>query len=41
MTDVGLSNFRLDLVLARPARPDRPLLPVLLDGESWHLRNTV
>lgn len=41
MSDVGLSNFRLDLVLARPANPDRPLLPVLLDGESWRKRNTV
>ena len=41
MSDVGLSNFRLDLVLARPSTPDRPLLPVLLDGESWKQRNTV
>jgi len=41
MADVGLSNFRLDLVLARADRPDRPLLPVLLDGESWMRRNTV
>ena len=41
MSDVGLSNFRLDLVLARPASPSRPILPVLLDGESWKKRNTV
>lgn len=41
MADVGLSNFRLDLVLARPERPDRPLLPVLLDGENWRRRFTV
>ncbi|WP_148612643.1 AAA domain-containing protein [Nocardioides rubriscoriae] len=41
MSDVGLSNFRLDLVLARPEIPDRPILPVLLDGESWKKRNTV
>ena len=41
MTDVGLSNFRLDLVLARPENPQRPILPVLLDGESWKKRNTV
>jgi len=40
-SDVGLSNFRLDLVLARPDDPDRPLLPVLLDGESWRRRSTV
>lgn len=41
MTDVGMSNFRLDLVLARPESPDRPVLPVLLDGESWTRRSTV
>jgi hypothetical protein len=41
MTDVGMSNFRLDLVLARPEAPDRPLVPVLLDGESWTRRSTV
>jgi hypothetical protein len=41
MTDVGMSNFRLDLVLARAESPTRPLLPVLLDGESWTRRTTV
>lgn len=41
MSDVGLSNFRIDLVLARPNNPTRPILPVLLDGESWRKRNTV
>jgi len=41
MSDVGLSNFRLDLVLARPESPERPILPVLLDGESWRRRSTV
>ncbi|MGE3326375.1 MAG: AAA domain-containing protein [Acidimicrobiia bacterium] len=41
MSDVGLSNFRLDLVLSRPENPERPLLPVLLDGESWQQRSTV
>lgn len=41
LTDVGLSDFRLDLVLSRPDRPDRLLLPVLLDGESWRSRGTV
>jgi len=41
MSDVGLSNFRLDLVLAHPTAPDRPILPVLLDGESWRKRHTV
>jgi len=41
MSDVGLSNFRLDLVLSRPESPERPILPVLLDGESWKQRSTV
>ena len=40
-TDVGMSNFRLDLVLARGVAPEKPLLPVLLDGESWTRRSTV
>ena len=41
MSDVGLSDFRLDLVLSRPDQPQRPILPVLLDGESWRKRTTV
>lgn len=41
MADVGMSDFRLDLVLARPESPDRPILPVLLDGEAWKSRGTV
>lgn len=40
-SDVGLSNFRLDLVLSRPESPNRPILPVLLDGETWRRRSTV
>ncbi len=40
-TDVGLSNFRLDLLLSRSDDPDRPILPVLLDGEGWRQRTTV
>ncbi|MFC7659213.1 DUF3320 domain-containing protein [Pseudonocardia benzenivorans] len=40
-TDVGLSDFRLDLVLADPAEPDRPLAAVLLDGPAWARRLTV
>ncbi|WP_156518267.1 AAA domain-containing protein [Microbacterium aurantiacum] len=39
--DVGMSDFRLDLVLSREDQPDRPVLPVLLDGESWRSRHTV
>ncbi len=41
MSDVGLSNFRIDLVIARPDDPERPILPILLDGESWKKRTTV
>lgn len=41
MSDVGMSNFRIDLVLARGTDPSRPILPVLLDGESWRQRSTV
>lgn len=40
-TDVGLSDFRLDLVLADASAPDRPLVAVLLDGPGWAKRLTV
>lgn len=40
-TDVGMSDFRLDLVLSSLDDPDVPVLPVLLDGESWRRRTTV
>ncbi|GLK19027.1 DUF4011 domain-containing protein [Herbiconiux flava] len=40
-TDVGLSDFRVDLSVAPAATPDRPLLAVLLDGDSWRARRTV
>ncbi|WP_225733512.1 AAA domain-containing protein [Pseudoclavibacter sp. CFCC 14310] len=41
-TDVGLSEqFRLDLVIARPEAPDKPVAAVLLDGVSWARRPTV
>ncbi|TDH48412.1 DUF3320 domain-containing protein [Mycobacterium eburneum] len=40
-TDVGLSDFRVDLVLSDPDAPDQPLVAVLLDGPSWYLRRTV
>lgn len=40
-TDVGLSDFRVDIVLADPELPDRQLVAVLLDGESWNDRRTV
>jgi hypothetical protein len=40
-TDVGLSDFRVDLCLAKLEEPDRPLVAVLLDGPSWRARRTV
>lgn len=39
--DVGLSEFRVDLVLSDPAAPDRSLVAVLLDGPGWYSRRTV
>lgn len=39
--DVGLSDFRVDLVLADPSAPDEPLVAVLLDGPGWYSRRTV
>ncbi|HEX6345355.1 DUF3320 domain-containing protein [Umezawaea sp.] len=38
--DVGLSEFRVDLVLADPARPRAPVVAVLLDGPGWASRLT-
>lgn len=40
-TDVGLSDFRVDLTLASRADPHQPLVAVLLDGEGWRARRTV
>ncbi|MEN3268697.1 MAG: hypothetical protein V7646_5591 [Pseudonocardia sp.] len=40
-TDVGLSDFRVDLTLAAPDRPQEPLVAVLLDGPGWAARRTV
>ncbi|WNG88503.1 DUF4011 domain-containing protein [Mycobacterium sp. ITM-2016-00317] len=40
-TDVGLSEFRVDIVIADPDDPDQPLVAVLLDGEEWFGRETV
>ncbi len=40
-TDLGLSDFRVDLALADPSEPDRQLVAVLLDGQGWHARRTV
>lgn len=40
-TDVGLSDFRIDLSVADSSTPDRPLVAVLLDGANWRARQTV
>ena len=39
-TNVGLSDFRLDLVVTDPSRGDRSALAVLLDGPGWAARAT-
>jgi hypothetical protein len=39
--DVGLSDFRIDLVIADPDEPGQPLVAVLLDGAEWYERRTV
>lgn len=39
--DVGLSDFRVDLVIADLDEPEKPLLAVLLDGPEWFGRRTV
>lgn len=40
-TDVGLSDFRIDLVVAHRDAPDTPVMAVLLDGPVWARRDTV
>ncbi|OBB77103.1 DUF3320 domain-containing protein [Mycobacterium sp. 852014-52144_SCH5372336] len=40
-TDVGLSDFRVDLVISAPEQPEQPLVAVLLDGTDWYRRRTV
>jgi hypothetical protein len=40
-TDVGLSDFKVDLAVSRPSDPDSPVLAVLLDGPAWASRGTV
>ena len=40
-TDLGLSEFKIDLALAAAAAPDEPVVAVLLDGEGWARRRTV
>ncbi|HJP72946.1 MAG TPA: DUF3320 domain-containing protein [Pseudonocardiaceae bacterium] len=40
-TQVGLSDFKVDLAIAAPEQPSIPLVAVLLDGPSWAARLTV
>lgn len=40
-TNVGLSEFKIDLTVARASEPDQPLVAVLLDGDGWARRRTV
>lgn len=40
-TDVGLSEFRVDLSVARADEPGTPVMAVLLDGPDWARRRTV
>jgi hypothetical protein len=40
-TDVGLSDFKVDLAVAPADAPDEPVMAVLLDGPSWARRRTV
>jgi hypothetical protein len=40
-TDVGLSEFRVDIAVASKDEPERDLCAVLLDGPGWAARGTV
>lgn len=40
-TNVGLSEFKIDLAISSKETPDLPMLAVLLDGEEWSERKTV
>ncbi|MGY4860116.1 DUF4011 domain-containing protein [Cryobacterium sp. AP23] len=40
-TDVGLSDFRVDLSVAPTGAPEHPMMAVLLDGPTWAARRTV
>ncbi|MGT2427111.1 DUF3320 domain-containing protein [Amnibacterium kyonggiense] len=41
LTDVGLSDFRIDIAVADPAEPESDLVAILLDTPEWHDRRTV
>ncbi|HZL05674.1 MAG TPA: DUF3320 domain-containing protein, partial [Coriobacteriia bacterium] len=40
-TDIGLSDFRVDISIADGSGPEKPLVAVLLDGPTWRARRTV
>lgn len=40
-TDVGLSDFRVDLSVATIGAPTHPVMAILLDGPTWAARRTV
>lgn len=40
-TNVGLSDFKVDLAVAHASAPDEPLVAVLLDSPAWAGRATV
>jgi len=40
-TDVGLSDFRVDLSVATDGASEHPVMAVLLDGPTWAARRTV
>ncbi|GAB2776679.1 DUF3320 domain-containing protein [Nocardioides salsibiostraticola] len=40
-TNVGLSEFKVDITVADATDPDQPLVAILLDGEGWAKRQTV
>ncbi|WP_431710462.1 DUF4011 domain-containing protein [Glutamicibacter uratoxydans] len=40
-SNVGLSDFKIDLTIATRDRPEEPLVAVLLDNEVWAQRKTV
>ena len=40
-TDVGLSDFKVDISVAAAEEPDRPVMAVLLDSPAWAARATV
>jgi hypothetical protein len=40
-TNVGLSDFKVDIVVAHASTPEQPLVAVLLDNPAWARRATV